>query len=144
MASTFCQKYIVWPDIFCWYLHHTVTTGPGFSSSAFATNLLVSTISDRCRSLLKKSGLSKVVNFSGIGKRRPDFLKRNKAMAVPMMIAVMTNTTGRTTRPRVWGSTWGTAVQIQHIDDEPVVQIYNCKSNKEYKVIQLTSWWCCS
>lgn len=76
--------------------------------------------------MLKKSGLSKVVNFSGIGKRRPDFLKRKKAMAVPIAIPIMTSTTAKATCRRVRGSPVRFPAQIQYVDDgQPKELNYN-------------------
>ena len=100
------------------FLNYTVATGAGFSSTSFTTSLLLSTTLDLNRSLLKKSGLSKVVNFLGIGRRRPDFLKRIRTTTITMTIAIRTSPTVKTTWPWVGGSTLGLTVQIQNVDDE--------------------------
>ena len=100
-------------------LNHTVATGSGFSSTSFTTSLLLSATLDLNRLLLKKSGLSKVVNFLGIGRGRPDFLKRIRTTTVTMTVAITTSPTVKITWPWVGGSTLGLTVQIQNVDDEP-------------------------
>ena len=100
------------------FLNYTVATGAGFSSTSFTTSLLLSTTLDLNRSLLKKSGLSKVLNSLGIGRRRPDFLKRIRTTTITMTIAIRTSPTVKTTWLWVGGSTLGLTVQIKNVDNE--------------------------
>lgn len=126
-------RYIVCPSRFCLYLHHTVTADPGSSFSPFAAILLLSTRLGWDCSWLKKSGLSKVLDFFRRGKWQPDFLMIKKMMTVPMAITVMTSTAGKVTWPLPWGSTAGFTVQIQHMYDEPEEQNYYYDKWKELR-----------
>ena len=87
--------------------------GSGFSSSAFSTSWVVSTVSGWDCPLLKKSGLSKVVNFPGMGKRWPFFLKRKNATTAPIMASpIMTATTNPVMCPGCCG------LKTAHIEKE--------------------------